>query len=191
MPSYNIHLAIAKRYIEKNPGLIHDERDFYDGSIAPDLTNDKKTTHYSIPTQSTNVAEQAKCKVDLSKLWKLPIDSDFQRGVFLHLLADYIFYNMYFDADLLQNVPYEIFSNDMAASFNYTNPWLAEKYKISYEQTSNAALMYSNVAALNTSRPEIAHGKNILSNPAKLEHFIEYMSGLDLEKLRKTQQIVF
>ncbi len=53
MPSFNIHLAVAKRYIEKHND-IKNTLDLYKGSIAPDLTNNKNNTHYTAPRKDND-----------------------------------------------------------------------------------------------------------------------------------------
>jgi hypothetical protein len=109
----------------------------------------------------------------------------------LHLLTDYVFYKFYFNKYELKKIPHDIFTANLYASYNYTNKWLSEKYNISYDCTSNGALMQSYIAKLQFSRPEIGKGINILTDLDKLTSFIEYVSGLDLEEIRNIQQIVF
>ena len=46
MASFNIHLAVGKRYIEKTKA-IKDEKEFYKGIIEPDLVSDKAVSHYT------------------------------------------------------------------------------------------------------------------------------------------------
>jgi len=41
MASLQVHLAIAKLFVEKNPGLIKDKQAFYNGNVLPDLDPDK------------------------------------------------------------------------------------------------------------------------------------------------------
>ena len=190
MPSFNIHLAVAKRYLEKNPGIIWNKQDFYDGNIAPDLTDDKLATHYSLPRVEGDLPSHINSKVGIASVYKLPIDTDFEKGIFLHLLTDYVFYNFYFDKTFIKNYPADKFTIDMYASYNATNPSLVEKYNISYDDTSNGALLHSYIVKLQSSRPTIADGDNLLTDFDKLCGFIEFMSGLDLKKVRKTQRIV-
>ena len=45
MPSFNIHLAVAVKYSEKNK--IENKEEFFRGSIDPDLVKDKSLTHYT------------------------------------------------------------------------------------------------------------------------------------------------
>jgi len=53
MPGYTIHIAIAKKYIEKHKSEIRSEDEFIKGVIAPDMnenldgpSEDKSKTHY-------------------------------------------------------------------------------------------------------------------------------------------------
>jgi hypothetical protein len=45
MASFNIHLAIAKRYAKKNG--VENLKAFYSGTIDPDLVEDKNVSHYT------------------------------------------------------------------------------------------------------------------------------------------------
>jgi hypothetical protein len=190
MPSYAIHLAVAKRYLQKNKGEIANVRDFYDGNIAPDLTDNKMKTHYSTAPTGNDIMVNAKCKVGLDKVFRLSIDTDFGKGVFLHLLTDYVFYNFFFDGDFIKSTTYDDFSRDLYASYNFINAWLADTYKISYYETSYADKMNSLVHELQSERPEIlSRGTNILADLNKVSRFIEYMSDFDLQKVRQTQNI--
>lgn len=44
MPGYVIHIATAQEYLKKHRKEY--SIDFINGTIAPDLTNDKQKTHY-------------------------------------------------------------------------------------------------------------------------------------------------
>jgi len=53
MPGFTIHIAVAKRYIEKHKSEIKSEEEFIKGAIAPDMNEkmdeiaqDKSKTHY-------------------------------------------------------------------------------------------------------------------------------------------------
>ena len=133
MPSCTIHIAIAKRYIEKHKNEIKNEQEFTNGVIAPDLNEemngpaiDKNKTHYGIwgnyQETITNIDEFLNDeKVDLSR--------DYWKGYFLHLIADHYFYNKekFFKKEFEKaKENNEKFYND----FNYLNKGLMEKYKI-------------------------------------------------------------
>ena len=87
MPGYVIHLAIAKEYIKKHK--IEDRIEFLKGSIAPDGNQNKVESHYSI--HGTSSGSNLYLYLQKNKL-----DNDYNKGYFLHLLADFLFYNKYF-----------------------------------------------------------------------------------------------
>ena len=58
MPGYIIHIAVAKEYAKKHK--IKNVDDFIKGSIAPDFTNDKSTTHYGKSPAYTNLGNYLK-----------------------------------------------------------------------------------------------------------------------------------
>ena len=84
MAGYVIHLAVGEEYLRKHPNEIKSYDEFIQGIIAPDDVKDKSLTHYG-PKSS---------KVNLKNFFEeKDIDSDFNKGYFIHLLTDYIFYN--------------------------------------------------------------------------------------------------
>ena len=76
MPSFNIHLAIANRYIQKHK--IENQKEFLEGSIAPDFVENKRLSHYTIESPRNVASEHLKNKVSKGKwskngLWKRSI----------------------------------------------------------------------------------------------------------------------
>ncbi|MCI8655226.1 MAG: hypothetical protein HFJ48_05100 [Clostridia bacterium] len=109
MPGYVIHLAVANKYLETN--YIENHQNFYKGVIAPDLTNDKTKTHYGNGSSETNLKEY---------LTKNQIVTSFDKGFFLHLITDYLFYNKYL----------KVFSKDIYNDYDILNKYLIEKYRV-------------------------------------------------------------
>lgn len=111
MPGYVIHIAVANEYIKK-----HKKKELYDefikGVISPDLTNDKIKTHYGKSPAYTNLKEF---------LNNNEITSSFNRGCFLHLVTDYLFYNYYLDY---------YSKKEMYHDYDVLNKGLIEKYNI-------------------------------------------------------------
>ena len=71
MPGFNIHLAIGKRYIEKQKNkkdVIKNENSFYNGLVAPDLVTDKKISHYTTETNKNNLEKYLLEVYDLERL---------------------------------------------------------------------------------------------------------------------------
>ena len=108
MAGYVIHLAVAEAYIEKHPGSIKNYEEFIQGVIFPDSVSDKSITHYG----------EKSSKVNLKKfLDDKEIDNDYNKGYFLHLVTDYIFYNHFL----------EVFSKDIYNDYDVLNEKLQEK----------------------------------------------------------------
>ena len=108
MPGYVIHLAVAKKYAESHD--INNIEEFYNGCIEPDL-QDKTNTHY--------FGEDG--NPDLYKfLDENSMSSDFDKGFFLHLLTDYIFYKEYLQG----------YDGSLYNEYNKTNKPLIERYSI-------------------------------------------------------------
>jgi hypothetical protein len=87
MPGYVIHLTIAKEYIKKHK--IDNRIEFLKGTIAPDGNKNKVESHYSIHGTSSGANLYLYLKDN-------KLDNDYNKGYFLHLLADLLFYNKYF-----------------------------------------------------------------------------------------------
>lgn len=113
MPGYIIHLAAATEYMRKHKNEIKNKTEFFQGVISPDLTTkeNKKNTHYG-----NNSAE-----IFLRKfLTEISIETDYEKGYFLHLITDYIFYNK-----LLVYTSKEIYND-----YDILNEYLLSKYQI-------------------------------------------------------------
>lgn len=192
MPSFNIHLAVAIKYCEKN--VIKNKDDFFKGSIAPDLVKDKSITHYTGFKDTSNLKRYLKEKVRLNEYLKNEkIDSDYKSGEFLHLVTDYIFFNELFEEEYIENVTYKEFVQDLYYSYNITNKYLEKQYDIHSLNLDD--IMNNNIKdALKNKKVDNTVGKNILP-VEKLEEFIETMSNLDIkkyiEKIKKENKNVF
>lgn len=130
MPGFTIHIAIAKKYIEKNENEIKNEDEFIKGVIAPDMNKqldgppeDKSATHYGkwgkyeVTTYIDKFLEDS----------EIDITQDFWKGYFLHLLTDHYFYNKYFKKE-----HEEMMKNNDRFYYDYDclNKMLIERYKI-------------------------------------------------------------
>ena len=128
MPGFIIHLATANEYIRKYPKDIKNKNDFLEGSIAPDLTTKegKKETHYG----------QSSAEVELRKyLMSNSVESDYDKGYFLHLVTDYLFYNYYLN---------EIRKPQIYEDYDVTNKTLIEKYKIDLPEKVKDKIFFKN-----------------------------------------------
>ena len=86
MAGYVIHLAVAEEYLRNHKDNKEDYNEFIEGVIYPDSVKDKSETHYGEISNDANLYEFLQDK---------NIDNSFNRGYFLHLLTDYLFYNHY------------------------------------------------------------------------------------------------
>ncbi len=115
MPGFVIHIAIGKEYLRKNNN-IENVDEFIKGNIAPDLTEDKTKTHYGESPTFTNLKEF---------LVHNKLDNSFNKGKFLHLISDYLFYNQY-----LKTIPRKESKEILHADYDIINKALIEKYNI-------------------------------------------------------------
>ena len=183
MASFSIHLAIGKRYMEKNQGEIEDRRAFFDGIIAPDITDNKIATHYSLPyveRWQTNVEG----KVFLPEYLNHGTydGSDYEKGIFLHLVTDYIFFSHFLDKNYLDGVTLLEFCNDLYHSYDVVSSDIDVKYEIDYSNIREK--IDENIAkGIKNKNVDIKSdkSKNILSL-SKLEEFIEYVSNLKIDE---------
>lgn len=182
MAGLNIHLAIAKIYIEKNN--ISDTEDFYNGTMDPDLSNDKSISHYTNVKDKSELLSYLEGKVVLNDyLSDNDINNDYNKGIFLHLITDYLFFNDFFDVNYLKNTNYDMFVKDLYYSYSYINDYLHNKYLLGlskYEEKINANIIKN----IKEKKLEDLNGSNILSFD-KLDFFIERVSDIDLDKYRK------
>lgn len=111
MPGYVIHLAVAEEYLKKHNNKKENYNEFIEGVIYPDNTDNKLETHYGNGSSNTNLY-----KFLLSN----KLNTSFNRGHFLHLLTDYLFYNQYID----------YFSSDIYSDYDILNQRLIDIYNV-------------------------------------------------------------
>ncbi len=132
MASLMIHLLIAQEYCKKHK--IDDVEAFLQGNLAPDLVPVKWPTHYSKTRTNKNHLESIINKVDLPAFCaENDISSDFNKGQFLHLISDVVFFNNY----LAHNENYLAFDNEnqlriqnvLYRDYHRINDWLIKTRK--------------------------------------------------------------
>ena len=95
MPSQIIHLAIAKKYLEKHQHVMKDEQAFLDGNVLPDLGADKAVSHCGVRNEMHDLVKRNREKVNPNKFAETHDMSDcLNRGQYLHLYVDYQYYNV-------------------------------------------------------------------------------------------------
>lgn len=133
MASGPIHLAIAKKYIEKNREL--NKYEVLKGTIYPDTIKDKNLSHYAdITKRGKDNINHLQGKVNLyTFLINHPNLTDFEFGWFLHLMTDYLFFDECFTKEYLLTHTYEEFRHDLYFGYDCLNEYLTKKYKITRE----------------------------------------------------------
>jgi len=180
MPSFQIHLAIAKRYIDKHE--IVDQHAFIEGSVAPDFVRPKEISHYTRGILSNNLLENLINKVDIERYLKEnKVSTEYDQGVFLHLLTDKIFFTEFFDKEFIEKTTQQEFSEDLYTSYGKINNYLAKKYQIEDIPKQLLERIENYIERSKKEQKVTAKtGKDILPLE-KIEAFIEKMSSINLK----------
>lgn len=129
MASFSTHIAIAKVYLNKNK--VEHPKEFLKGVVEPDLVINKTLSHYSDFRDKRDLKEFLKGKVNLIKFLEgNNINSDYQKGVFLHLITDYEMYNNFFDEEYINNTTHETYCNNLYHSFDEMDEYLKSRYPV-------------------------------------------------------------
>lgn len=153
MPGYIIHLAVAKVYSIKHIKDINNYESFIDGVIFPDSVSDKSVTHYGIESSKVNLK---------AFLEKNEIDNDYNKGYFLHLVTDYIFYNKFL----------EYFSKDIYNDYDILNKTLQDKFDVIVPESVKEKVFFK-------------EGKTVILKQEKIIKFIEEVSEYNLMDIKK------
>ena len=177
MPSLMLHLKIGEEYLKNNN--IKNAEEFLKGCLAPDFATDKRKSHFGKIVDAQNYTQIINNKTDLFEICKnTKLDTDFNKGVFLHLVTDDFFYKTYMLREMknykkinqmpLEQAHKEIYEeyNRLAYYFYKTTPpqnlhLLPERFK-QYEQNKMKYFTENDI--------------NII---------IEAMSNIDLEQVIK------
>lgn len=152
MPGFVIHLAVANEYIRKHPNEIKQEDSFLKGVIAPDFTDDKSKTHYAKDSINTNLRLYLESNT---------INSDYDKGFFLHLITDCVFYQKYF-----KNLTTSLYDD-----YDMLNKTIIEKYNVKVLKEIEEYAKYKQ------GEPQILK-KDIIYK------FIEEVSSFDIKDIR-------
>lgn len=132
MACATIHLAIAKKYLEKHKNINWD--DFIAGTLYPDVDSDNDATHYTDKIRGKDNVSHVRGKVNLYAFLKEHESlDDFELGWFLHLVTDYLFFEECFTNDYLLGISYEEFCKELYHAYYCVNLYLEEKYNLNRE----------------------------------------------------------
>ena len=189
MSSINIHLAVAKKYAEIHQN-INNLKEFYIGAIAPDIADDAYISHYSdnINCSKNNILEFFNRKVMLNKyLEDNKITTDYDKGYFLHLVTDYLFFNYFFAKNYLNNTTYQEFYLNLYYSYDFIENYLKQKYNISY-QSLPREISQKVIDIIKKDKNEKNYNENITGNNIlpfdRLDKFIEYVAKINLDEYK-------
>lgn len=179
MPGLHIHVAIGNKYKSKNK--LRSDLDFDKGVVYPDLVDNRKASHYTGYQDKSNLLDYLENKVNLYEFLKNnDIDLDYNKGVFLHLITDYLFFNYFIDKEYLKNIGYDDFCKDLYYSYNLTNDYVYKKYSITFTVYKEEILQRIEEACAEKKMDDKEY-QNILPKE-KLDYFIDLMSSIDLDK---------
>lgn len=153
MAGYVIHLAVAEAYKDKHINDIKNYEDFIKGVIFPDSVSDKSLTHYGEKSSKVNLKEF---------LRENEIDNDYNKGYFLHLVTDYIFYNKFLDC----------FSKDIYNDYDILNEILQKKFNVTIPESVKDKVFYKK-------------GETKILEEEKVVKFIEEVSDYKLSEIRE------
>ena len=184
MPCLAIHLAVAKKYLEK-----HQEEDYNDfilGTIAPDInldninkyingvSDDKNSHHFGTNYKSDNIIEYMKNKVDFNKFFASnDINTSFLRAYFLHLLCDYYFFGDYIDDDRLKGLSFTDVVKIGYNDYDLITPMLIKKYDLKVPSQIKSMINGEGVGTLQILDENI------------IDSFINNMSNINLDEEMK------
>ena len=192
MPSFNIHLAVAVTCFERHE--IENKEEFFRGNIAPDLVADKSISHYTGMRDKNYLRQFVFEKVRLNEFLKEnKVETDYEKGVFLHLATDFIFYQEILSDEYLASVDYDKMIQDLYYTYRNTNQYLEEKYNI--HSLNLDEVMESNIKkTLIRMNVDDSCGNNLLPEDI-MDKFIDKLSKLDIynyiEKIKRENKNVF
>ncbi|MCL2756335.1 MAG: hypothetical protein FWE45_04785 [Firmicutes bacterium] len=189
MASTLTHLAIAQEYTRKNPELVKNLQEFYDGVIIPDLTSDKDFTHYlDGKVWQSDTMRYIKEPTDLEKFIIYdPLEKDFNLGNLLHLYTDEVYYRKMFRNQDMQNTTLQEFRGKHGQTMDAHDSFIREQYGTSFALTSPEIenTLTDNLARYRENNP-IQDGydpNELLFSQQDLQIFIEETSSVDLHAI--------
>lgn len=168
MASFVIHLAAANEYLKKHD--IKNKEDFLMGVISVDIAEDKFKSHYTKTRDTSDLKRYLEGKVQLKEfLDNNSLDSDYNKGVYFHLITDYEFYNNFFDEDKIDQLDYPTFKKYLYHDYGVINLNVKEKYNVVFPDI--------------ISKYDGTNGEKecYLIDQGKLDIFIKTLGEIDIE----------
>lgn len=195
MPTYFTHLAVAKRYAEKNNLTGNDAKEFFLGNVAVDLYSDgseihKRARHYYKPEPHTRTVENLfKNRVDFDKYFaNNKVQTQFERGYLMHLIVDNFCYHEVLDLQrfISENKKGIRGRGIIVKSFDSVDAHLQKRYNLDYNMAGvkREILECLDKWAKRNAAQGIHSELNLFDTKAavkKLDDFIEKISSVDLD----------
>lgn len=178
MAGYIIHLAVGEEYLKNHPNEIKDKNSFFSGIISPDGVKDKTITHYGPSSSKVNLKNY---------LEHNNIKTDYDKGYFLHLITDYLFYNKFIKvlSKKILHEDYDYLNKDLKELFNVEIPSKIEN-RIYYKEGIPKILDLNSTITFikNTAKYNLNDIKTSVLNNEK--YFLEIK---DLPKYQEKEEI--
>ena len=155
MPSLAMHLAIAKKYLESHKE--ENEEEFYKGTVAPDMK-----PVLEIGNGRLHYGENSH-RPGLNRYYQEEgLNSSYNRGYFLHLLTDYLFYNRFLTE----------YSHDIYDDYERMNQRIINKYGLKVPEKLEGYI-------------KIVDKELKVVDEDSVYRFIDSVGQLDLEKYKE------
>lgn len=175
MASLVLHQIIGEMYCKLNS--IDNKDQFLSGNIAPDILHDKDKRHYKDQIENIySYLDAAKDRVNLTTFCNAnDINNDYNLGYFLHLVTDFIFYNIL----IMDNPKFKDFCN---APYKESSAKMYKEYdRISYYLLSQYP--HTDISKLPHKATQTLNEKLQILNEIELIKFINTCSNINLESL--------
>ena len=185
MASSAMHLAVAKKYLEKNKDKNFNYKKVMAGTLYPDAAKDKDKTHYTMSCRGNNLVTYLASKVSLYDFLVVhEVVESFELGWFIHLVTDYLFFAECFSEEYLLTHSYEEFRRDLYFAYACLGKYLSEKYKLTIDDYESYPSEY---------HEGILYRDSILTKET-IDSFIERVSSINIEdyinKIKKAKRNV-
>jgi len=190
MASTLTHLAVAQEYARKNPELVKNLQELYDGVVMPDLGLDKQFTHYL--DEKDWSSDSMRFITEPAEMEKFvlhdPLDRDLSLGILLHLYTDELYYSdKLFQPQDLENTTRQQFRTKHGKTMDVMDIFIAEQYGTSYKLTSPEIEeeLSNNLAQFRKNNPvqDDVNAEELFFTSQDMEDFIEQTSSVDLQAI--------
>ena len=181
MPCLSIHLAVAKKYLEKHKEENYE--DFILGSIAPDIElknvnnyingefTDKNSRHFGYNFKTEDIVLYMKKKVGFKPFFeKNDINTSFLRGYFLHLICDFYFFEEYGKSDKIKDMSFKELVETVYNDYDLITEKLLKDYELDIPDQIKDILNRKGTGSIK------------IIDEDSVYRFIDRMSKLDLNK---------